>query len=152
MLSMNLSFVDSVLIAFLSPATSVVVGGAVAGVASMLIYWQMSPQARIADVTARAARARHEIHQFDGGDVRVVGSLAKRAFGLSFQHLGLVIVPTAVALIPVFALAYWVDHAFDLSNCSLFSGGPECLRTWHTAFWLPLGISSLAVKLCFRIR
>ena len=131
---------------------NVVACGMLAGVASMLIYWRLSPQARISQTQVLAAEARHQLNRFDGDDVKVFASLAKRAFGLSFQHLGLVLLPTLVAIIPVLLAAFWMENLLDHSAPLLLNFGPHWLRSGHTIFWLSLGLAALSVKLRFGIK
>ena len=135
----------------LTPLAWIIACGTIGGVGSMLLYGWVSPQARIAEVNAQTAQARRELQSFDGSDARIVWSLAKRAVGLSLRKLGLVIGPTALAVVPVILLAWLVDVAFNLSDSPL-SFGRRWLPSGQAAFWLSLGLSALAVKLCCRIK
>ena len=135
----------------LNPLAWIIAWGTIAGVGSMLLYWWASPQTRIAEVNSQAAQARRELQSFDGSDARIVWTLAKRAVGLCLRQIGLVIGPTALAVIPVIVLAWLVDLTFNLSD-NLLSFGPAWLPSGQTTFWLPLSLSALAVKLYFRIK
>ncbi len=135
-------------VATLAPAAGL---GVVVGAASMLLYGRLSPQPLLAEVGARTAEARAELMRFDGGDVRVVWALTRRAIGLSFRQIGLVIGPTAAAVLPVIAVAWLAD---DWLASSRGPGSAEAAwwASGHAAFWASLCVSALVVKLRFGIK
>lgn len=139
--------------AALLPRLALVTGvGVVVGAASMFLYRWLSPQSLLTEVGARTAEARGELMRFDGSDVRVVWTLTRRALGLSIRQIGLAIGPTAVALIPVIALAWLLDDWFDPPRGPGSSFGPAWLAPGHAAFWTSLCASALVVKLRFKIK
>jgi len=87
--------------AFLPALAWVVIWGALTGILSMLVYWRLSPQTRLAEITCQATVARRELQSFDGDDIRVYGQLTARALALSLTQVRLVVFPTLLAMIPV---------------------------------------------------
>jgi hypothetical protein len=130
----------------------VAVVGMLVGAASMLVYWWLSPQSLLAEVSARAAEARLDLQRFDGTDVGVVWSMTKRALRLSIRQIALAILPTAAAIIPVIALAWLMDDWFDPPGGPGSPIGPAWLAPGHAAFWTSLCVSALLVKLRFKIK
>jgi len=138
--------------AVFSPLVLTALVATAAGVASMLIYRETSPQSRLAELSARLGEARSELHRFDGTDVRVVWSLTRQSLVLSLKQVALVAGPTALAVTPVLLLAWALDSAFDLSRRSVPLPGPEWLGSGHAAFWGPLCLSALVAKLWLKIK
>ena len=135
-----------------SPLGLTAVLGMLIGIVSMMVYRVTSPQERIAEVSAGVRESRLLLSRVDDSDIRVVWALSKRALGLSLQQLLLMIAPTALAVTPTFTAAWGVDRLFDLSGHSLGNFGPTWLTSGHTAFWVPLCLAALAVKLRFNIK
>ncbi|MCA9265046.1 MAG: hypothetical protein KDA60_14400 [Planctomycetales bacterium] len=140
------------LLSWSPPLAGVFAFGVLVGMVSMLIYWWLSPQEKIADVQQQAAVARKALQAYDGDDIRMVGALSKRAFGLSFLQIGLVLGPTLAAIVPMLAAAYWADQHYHLAERELFARGPSWCRSWHTAFWTPLCLAAITLKLRFGIK
>lgn len=129
----------------------VVVLGLLAGVASMFVYWAISPQSRLAELKARAAEARTELRRADGSDFEVVWALSKRAVGLALRQIVLTAGPTVVAVGLVLAAAWAADALLGLSSQS-FPGPAWAAAAGHAAFWVPMCVAALAVKLRFHIQ
>ena len=125
-----------------------------AGSGTMLVYWRFSPQQRIAEAQLKAAEARKAMRSYDGTDLAVVRSLVGQSLGFALKHVGLVIGPTMLAAVPVVLLLLWMDGAYAdrLAESSLLSVGPSWARTWHAPFLVTLSVSSLTLKIVFRIK
>ncbi len=130
----------------------VVLVGCMTGVASMLAYWRLSPQGQLESVGERATMARRQLHAFDGDEFGEYQQLAYRAVALSLTQLKLVLLPTLIAMLPVFGLAYWLDHLFQLGHRPLWDGDTTWLNSWATLFWGPLAVAALAMKLGLGIK
>jgi len=133
------------------PALTALVGAAT-GVASILLYRRLSPQARLTELAGRLSEARGELNRFDGTDVRVVWSLTRQAVGLSLKQVALVAGPTVLAVAPVLLVAWALDSWIDLSRHVLPLPGPEWLGSGHVLFWGPLCVAALVVKLWLKIK
>lgn len=130
----------------------IALSGTLAGVVSMLVYWAVSPQSRLMEIKSRAAQARAELRRAEGEDLGAVWALSKRALTLALRQIGLTAGPTALAGGLVLASAWAADSLFDLSSPSIASAGPGWLMSGHVAFWAPLCLAALAVKLRFHIQ
>ena len=130
----------------------IVTWGTLTGILSMLVYWRLSPQQRLAEVTRQAMVARQELQSFDGEEIRVYGRLTLRALACSLTQIRLVLLPTALAMVPIISIAISVDYSYDFPHRPLWNRELDWWNTWATAFWAPLGIAALAMKIGFRIK
>jgi hypothetical protein len=134
-------------------AACVAFAGTLTGAMSMLLYTRLSPQPRIAELGAQAAEARSALHRFDGDDLRVIWSLTRHSIGCSLRQAGLILAPALGAALPVLGAAWLTVLAFDRCEGSLAPGSAaDWLFSGHVAFWVPLGVSALAVKWAYGIK
>ena len=135
------------------PIAGVAICGALVGALSMLLYARLSPQARVAQLSAQIAQARSALNQAGDCDMRTVWSMTMHALGLSIQQIRLILVPTLCAAMLVLGVAWFVDLMFDLSHiCIMPARQPSWLFSGHTAFWVPLTVVAVAVKWKFAIK
>lgn len=106
--------------------------GLVVGAITMPIYWWTSPQSRIAALKVEIVEARRAMNAYNGTDARQILRLAGRAIALSLRQILLVLGPTLLAATPVILIMFWLPSS-------------------HIAFMIGLTISSLAMKLAFKI-
>ena len=130
----------------------IIVWGALVGGLSMLVYWKCSPQERLGEISQRAGDARQALQRFDGDELGVYRQLAMRAVGLSMTQLRLVLLPTALAVLPIALVAWCIDYRYDPGTHPLWGDQTSWWNSWATVFWGALGLSALAVKLGFRIK
>jgi hypothetical protein len=118
----------------------------------MLVYWTFSPQDRLTDLSVRIARSRQVLLHTDESEIREVLALSAQAMRLSLARLGLVIIPTLAAIIPVGLLAWATDHAFHLSSERFDVLGVRGSFPGYLVFWIPLCLSAAATKFRFKIK
>lgn len=106
---------DGLLAGVIPPVGRVIVWAFLGAGASMLLYWALSPQSRIADAKAGAQAARRALNEHDG-DFDDAGPLIANLFRTSFRHIGLVLPATLAASLPMLTLLVWLDtsYAHDL--------------------------------------
>lgn len=124
--------------------------GSLGGAASMLLYRRVSPQRRLVELSLACAAARRDLQQFTGDDWATVSRLARRAVSLAVARVRLVILPTAAAVLPVIALASWLECRVDTT--AWVAPAPWGLGSLATFFWLPLIGAAMATKLLLGIR
>lgn len=105
------ALVDGAMAFVLPPVARLVLWGLVAGVASMLVYRLISPQARIRQAKAAAIEARRRLNAFDG-DFADARPLIKAQLRTAFRHLGLVLPSTLLASLPVLCLLVWLSNTY----------------------------------------
>lgn len=102
---------DAALDGVLPPLARVVLWGAVAGVASMLLYALISPQARIARGRQQLRERRRQLERFDGelGDAMpLITGLLRHAL----YQVGRTAWPALLASLPLLALMAWLSTAY----------------------------------------
>ncbi len=151
-MNLALFFQPQLLLAANPSIALVIFVGSITGVASMLAYWRLSPQSRLADIGQQATIARRQLNAFDGEEFSDYQQLAYRAVALSWTQLRLVLLPTLLAMMPVLGLAYWIDHWFQLGQRPLWVGEATWFNSWATLYWGPLAIAALAMKLGLGIK
>ncbi|WP_251976221.1 hypothetical protein [Salinicola avicenniae] len=83
----------------------------IAGVGTLLLYRLLSPQGRIGEAKRNARAARQQLNAFDG-EFSDAGPLIRNQFVSAFRHLGLVLLPTLVSILPLLALLTWLESHY----------------------------------------
>jgi hypothetical protein len=102
---------DGMALAF-PPAVRLLLWAALAGIGTLLLYRRLSPQAAIGRAKREAREARQRLNQFDG-ELSEAGPLIRHQFRAAFRHLGLVVPPTLLSMLPLLALLNWIDQAYS---------------------------------------
>lgn len=103
---------DNGMALLLPAALRLVFWAAFAGAGTLLLYRLLSPQAAIGRAKREAREARRRLNEFDG-EIGDAGPLIRHQFGAAFRHLGLVILPTLVSMLPLIALLAWLDQNYS---------------------------------------
>ena len=122
--------------------------GAACGAASMGIYALVSPQRRLKEIKEQVRAARAALLAFDG-EFSGAMPLMRRQIGLSFRHLGLTLLPTVAAALPVVGAAFWL--ASRHGDTLLVAGAPRWAGGWEAPFVAAVFVASLTIKLVWRI-
>jgi hypothetical protein len=133
-------------------AICAVLVGMLAGAASMLVYSVCSPQERLAEISLQVSQTRTQLLSVDDRELGEVWSLSKQAMACSLQRLGMVILPTILAVLPMLLLAGLADHVLQLSDRSFAIAGTPWKTPGYCALWIPLALSALLMKMRFDIR
>lgn len=102
-----LALVDGAL-GWTSATIRLLLWGALAGAASMGLYWRVSPQARLRALTARARQLRGTLTHGPGRDN--VADLART----SGARLVYTLVPTLISCLPILFVLGYLNTAYDL--------------------------------------
>ncbi|GAA5121156.1 hypothetical protein [Alloalcanivorax gelatiniphagus] len=102
------ALVDTGLATLLPAVARLAVWAAVAGVGTLFLYKWLSPQRRIGDAKRAAREARRALNGFDG-EFSDAGPLIRDQFVTAFRHLGLVVIPTLISILPLLALLTWIE-------------------------------------------
>lgn len=86
--------------------------GLIGGVASMGLYWLLSPQKRIGQTKRELAQAQQALNSFDG-EFAQAWPMLRRMLGLAFKQLGIVFIPALIAMSPVLCLLAWMSTSFS---------------------------------------
>jgi hypothetical protein len=108
------SWVDAGLVGFLPAPARIAVWGVVGAVASLGLYWLLSPQQRmirIAEAEQRLKRAMWEDDTAMAEGLAAASSLIR----LALVRLGIVLVPVLIAALPVVSLTVWLDTQYGLA-------------------------------------
>ena len=128
-------------------APGVMLCGAIMGYLCMDWYRRLSPQARIEQLSAQAATARHALAAFDGDDAQIMFALCRQAIAPSLERVRLVCLPAVTATLPAIGLAWLLEHLVGFSELHF---GPASTPAWlvsgHVAFWVTLAMTALAMK------
>jgi hypothetical protein len=130
------------------PLALVVLLGAGCGAASMGLYALVSPQRRLGELKDLVREARGALLAYEG-DFAGAWPLMRRQIALSFRHLGLTLLPTLVAALPVVGAAFWL--AGRHGDAILVTGAPRWAGGWEAPFIAAAFAASLAIKLRWRI-
>jgi hypothetical protein len=103
--------VDSALLPGSPSAVRLALWGALAGVAAMLLYWAFSPQASISATKRELARTRRALDAYDG-EFAGAGGLIGAMLVQALRQVGLVLLPTLLAALPVLCLIAWLGGAY----------------------------------------
>jgi hypothetical protein len=117
--------------------------GVTLGALSMLIYWKLSPQRRLAALKHEIGDARRALRAHNGSDGRETLRLSGRAVSLSLRQLLLVAGPTVLAAAPVVLAMVCIGPAF----------GPavKWTRSWELPFMAGLSTAALGMKFALKI-
>lgn len=113
----------------------------------MWLYFKLSPQRKLAELSQRQKVSRLALKQYDGdmaGLYRMIGNDLK----ISFTHMGLMLLPTLVAIAPVVYVMMGLTAHY-----------PGDLLPWHAEwisdaemlFLLVMLPVSLLIKFAFRV-
>jgi hypothetical protein len=105
------ALIDGWLALLLPAGARLVVWAALAGAGTLLLYRLISPQAKIREAKCEARAARQALQTFDG-ELSEAAPLMKAQFTTAFRHLGLVIGPTLVSMLPLVALLSWLETSY----------------------------------------
>lgn len=128
---------DAGLATFLPAPARLAVWAALAGAGTLLLYKRLSPQARIGEAKRAARQARHDLNAFDG-EFADAGALIRNQFVAAFRHLGLVLIPTLISILPLLMLLSWLEgqYAHTLPDPArppaLRVSPPEYQARWST--------------------
>ncbi|MBL7248961.1 hypothetical protein [Alloalcanivorax marinus] len=100
--------IDAGMATVLPGAARLAVWALLAGVGTLLLYRLLSPQQRIGGAKREAREARRALNGFDG-EFSDAGPLIKAQFSTAFRHLGLVLIPTLISILPLLALLTWLE-------------------------------------------
>lgn len=103
---------DHILLQSVSPFWVVVFWATMAGAVSMALYTFLTPQNKLLEIKKEIGKAQGELIRHEGDFAGLQKANAK-VLKLSFKRLGLVLLPTLVALPPALFLIVWVDFAFS---------------------------------------
>jgi len=102
-----LSWADTALGQALPDGARLALWAALAGAASMGLYWLTSPQQKLEEARREAARARRTLAAYDGA-FDGLWPLMGRSLSTSFRHLGLALGPAILGSLPVLVLMGWM--------------------------------------------
>ncbi|QGZ29112.1 hypothetical protein [Stutzerimonas stutzeri] len=106
------AIIDSLMAAILPASARLLVWAALGGAGTLLLYRLVSPQGRIGQAKREAREARRRLSAFDG-EFAEAGPLIRGQFSAAFRHIGLVLGPTLLAMLPLLALLTWIDHTYS---------------------------------------
>ena len=109
-----LSWLDGGLGALAPPTLRLALWGLIGGVASMALYWLLSPQRKIAGAKAAALRARRDLDAYDG-EFADAWPLIGNMLRLALRQLRLVLWPALVASAPAICLLAWASSNYGYS-------------------------------------
>lgn len=119
------ALIDMALAAALPPALRLIIWAAIAGAGTLLLYRLLSPQRAIAEAKREARAARQQLQHFDG-EFAGAAPLIAAQFRTAFRHLGLVLLPSLVAALPLIALLSWLE--VDYSRTLPAADHPPAVR------------------------
>ncbi len=96
------------------PTLRLVLWGLIGGVGSMVLYWLLSPQAKIAGAKMAAARARRALDAHEG-EFAEAWPLIRDLLRQAFRQLELVLGPALLASAPAICLLAWLSSAYEYS-------------------------------------
>lgn len=85
---------------------------AFAAVFTMLLYWKLSPQARIAQVKQDLDFAKQRLDRYEG-DMQDAWPLMRNMLAHALRQIALVLGPTVLAGLPVLFVLVWVSNTYD---------------------------------------
>ncbi|WP_110649262.1 hypothetical protein [Salinicola peritrichatus] len=103
--------IDGGMATFLPATLRLAVWAIIAGVGTLFLYRLLSPQGKIGEAKRNARAARKRLNEFDG-EFSDAGPLIRDQFSSAFKHLGLVVVPTLVSILPLLALLTWLESHY----------------------------------------
>jgi len=113
----------------------------------MAVYKRISPQTRIAQLRKAAVEARRRMAAYDG-EFSGLGEVAFTSLGLSFRHVGAILLPAVIASLPVICLLAWLSNTYgyrlpDADGLIAVNFEPtDAVVMWHGVSGLRLGDGS----------
>jgi hypothetical protein len=104
--------IDNLMTSLLPAGVRLLIWAVMAGAGTLLLYRLISPQTRIGQAKREAREARRLLSDFDG-ELAEAGPLIRNQFSAAFRHLGLVLIPTLISMLPLLALLTWIDHTYS---------------------------------------
>lgn len=104
--------IDTLMASVLPASARLIVWAIMAGAGTLLLYRLLSPQTRIGNAKRQAREARRRLSEFDG-EIAEAGPLIRGQFSAAFRHIGLVLGPTLLSMLPLLALLSWIDHTYS---------------------------------------
>lgn len=144
-----LSWIDQAILGILSPVLRLVVWGLLGSAISMGLYKLISPQARIAQLRNAAVEARRRMAAYDG-EFSGLGEVAFTSLGLSFRHVGAVMMPAILASLPVICLLAWLSNSYGYqlplagTVVTIQTEPPSSAAKWQGEAISPAGTSDIA--------
>lgn len=105
-----LTFLDG-LLQFLPSLARLLLWGFVSGVVSMLLYALFSNQDRLSSLKLEIRETRARLAASDDSFHELL-QLVQQSLGLSFKHLGLVLLPAFLASLPLVCVLAWASNQF----------------------------------------
>jgi hypothetical protein len=87
--------------------------GLITGALTMIIYWRISPQSRIAALKKDMSQAQRAIREYVGTNLNEICRLSWRAVSPAARQVLLVAGPTLVAVVPVVLLMAWLESSYS---------------------------------------
>jgi|GEM_PF-2435812 len=143
-----LSAIDLWLQAALSPLYSALLWGTLGGIVSMAIYARCSPQTRLDGMKHQQRQLRKTLRGYDG-EMDGLYTLIRQDLGLSLHQIRLIFLPFVISCLPVFAMLFGLYDGYE--GKELLHFGPDWAHGFEFAFIVAVVISSLIVKLHFKI-
>jgi hypothetical protein len=106
-----LAWLDSAVLGALPVAGRLAVWGALAGVLSMLVYWRLSAQERLAQLKAETAAARGALAGYDG-ELAGLWPLIGHSLRVSGRQIGHAAWPAVLASLPVLCVLAWLSGTY----------------------------------------
>jgi hypothetical protein len=103
--------IDSGLQQFLPRGAAIILWGGFAGASSMVLYWLLSSQNKIAGLKSKARTAQQAVLAYDG-DFKGVLPLVRSSLRYSLRHLTAVFLPALGASLPLLFLLAWLSTSY----------------------------------------
>lgn len=87
--------------------------GLVTGALTMILYWLISPQRRLAALKQEASEARRAHRAYEGTSFHEICRLSWRAISPALMQVGLGLGPTLVAAAPVVLMMAWLESSYS---------------------------------------
>jgi hypothetical protein len=105
------SWADGLLADILSPLARILLWGALGAVASMLIYWLISPQARMEKIAVEERQLKAKLKD-DSIEMEEGLAASKDLLRLALSRVAIVFVPVMIAALPLVSLMTWLDSHY----------------------------------------
>ncbi len=97
---------------FLPAFARLLIYGLLFGTLSMLIYWKLSPQAKLAAIKDEISAAQRALRGYDGTDIKQMLLLCRSAITPAGKQLLLILGPTLLAAAPVVLAIAWLESDY----------------------------------------
>ena len=131
-----LTWADLALGHVLPVSVRLVLWAVLAGAASMVLYWLVSPQAKLQQAKQDVAAARRALAAYDGA-FEGIWPVMGRSLSTSFRHLGLAFGPALLGSLPVLVLMGWMagHYGYELPAAGepvrIYVEPPDWELTWR---------------------